>query len=118
MNQEGYTLVEVLVAFFVLGILVSFSLPILSHVKQVTHEQSLNKEAVFLLQEYIERLRSACPRQNKELQFDRIKNHTHYRILWNCVQREARLWEWKVEIIWNQINGGQQKQILIGNWFQ
>jgi hypothetical protein len=111
-EEEGYLLAEIVAALFVLGILLSFLIPLFKELKNQEWDQITHLEALSLLQERMEWLsgRHALEiSKGEETQKSRMKEQT-YHIKWQTQFKRGRMMQMEVEIQWQ--NDNKKERIL------
>jgi type II secretory pathway pseudopilin PulG len=102
-EEKGYILAEVVAALLILGILLSFIIPLFKEWKVEAWEQSAQLEAISILQERMERLSSQSPLaaiKGGETRKSRMNPQQMYHIKWQTQSKKGQLMQIDVEVQW------------------
>lgn len=116
-DQAGFTLVEVITALALLGVLVAVAVPIyseLTHMQQVRDQQFL---ALLALQEQMERIgRESVPTPSSGTEVKKSKGMSGtpftYRISWQKKRESRHTIRGMVEVTWKDIKGKKHAKRL------
>lgn len=118
-DEKGYSLPEVMTAMFILGVTLSFSIPIFTLMKAQAQTQLMQTEAMALLQAKMERIsQSRVPGAGKEMAESRMISKLTYQLRWNCSQIQPSLYQLDVVIEWKDKKGVQQQLRLKTHRYQ
>lgn len=113
-NEQGFTLVEILISLYILGLFVFFTIPLFSELKQHEQQQAIRLEATSWLQEKVEKIctsQSFNVQSGNEERKSKVIRKLVYHISWKCSAKQRNLYQIAVEIQWNK--GKQQRRICL-----
>ncbi|TCS94705.1 pilus assembly FimT family protein [Hazenella coriacea] len=116
-GEKGFTLPEMITGLFILGILVSFTIPLFSELKSQQLRDKAKGEALALLQGKIEKVREVASANGEEKVNSRNQSSLTYHLKWETKHPSSSLNEVKVEITWKDSNGKTQRYHLVTHYF-
>lgn len=116
-QEKGFTLVEVVTALFVLGVILAVGLPILMEVREQQHLQVQRMQAVLLLERMTESLQADPVSLPRKGSMQEEVEGIRYRINWEQKRAGPRLAGTHVEVEWkdrrNQVHQLQLRALQI-----
>lgn len=106
-GEQGFTLAETVTGLLVLGVVLSFAVPVFLELKAKELEHLSVVEAMSLLQERAEKMSAYMPLsgQGKEERKSRMLPKQVYQILWKGSFQEPDLYQIDVEVQWRDKSG-------------
>lgn len=119
-NEQGYFLPEMIVAFLILGVIVSFVWPVYQEIHQWSRQQHMEQESLQHLQEKIEYIKYSCHSTNikKEQIRSRVSPSVIYNVEIKCLQIDQRLRSGVIQITWQRAEGKKFTKQLRNHFFQ
>lgn len=101
-KELGYTFVELLTAFIVLGIVVHAAVPVLKEAYVQGTKREIQLEAANLLQRTLEeQIAGLLPCQGTNEEQSQAVPRIRYTVSWHCATIRPSLVQWNVEVQWN-----------------
>ncbi|MBD1371218.1 type II secretion system protein [Hazenella sp. IB182357] len=114
-DEKGFTLMETLVALMILGLFVSFALPIHDEIKAQQQALLIESEALQLLKMRAEQWVSNTDRQQTSVETIKSQHdvNTIYQVTHAVEQIKPHLMRYTVEIEWKNNQQSKRKQLTV-----
>lgn len=112
-DQKGYTVMELMMALFVFGLIIAFIHPLFQTMMANAREQSTLLEVNQQLTTQMEKLIATCSSDQKGTSKQKINgSHLTMRIKWDCKKINESLMQISVEVEWKNQKGELKRRKL------